>query len=424
MGVGRLHGVVGLAVCFAVAFSAGAARASVTIGSDLANAATSDHNCDPSGPDAGCTVIQTGLPAGRQLTAPFSGLIVRWRVRDYGSGSVTLRVVRLLGSTGGIPPWTVSFLRSSVTQQAGGAGVVTFAVSPPLPIVAGDTIGVTGSGDNIAGAFVGTGMGVSDTIMAQTNPSDGTTVMSTDINSQNIDWLYNADVVAPPTSTVSTAPCPHGSTATITVTADPDPATGPKAAHYRIDGGPEQVTGTTGVPGTATVTVPHGTHRLEFWGEDQLGQQEATHHTVTVGCVTVAKLSPLSETNSTFAAGSASTPVTGHSAREHPRGTTFSFRLDQPATVTVKLRRASAGRRVHGTCKPATRKLRHRPRCTHYTTEATLTRSSHAGPNQLPFTGRIRGKALRPGHYHAVFTAKDSAGTSSPRTIAFTIVGQ
>ena len=247
VGVGRLHGVVGIAMCFAVAFGAGAARASVTIGSDLANAATNDHNCDPSGPNAGCTVIQTGLPAGRQLTAPFSGLIVRWRVRDYGSGSVTLRVVDLLGSTDGVPPWNVSFLRSSVAQQAGSSGVVTFAASPPLPIAAGDSIGVTGSGDNIAGAFVGGGSGASDTIMAQTNPPDGTTVMSTNINGQNIDWLYNADVVAPPTSTVSTAPCPHGSTATITVTADPNPATGPKAAHYRIDGGPERVTGTTGV---------------------------------------------------------------------------------------------------------------------------------------------------------------------------------
>jgi hypothetical protein len=416
--------VVGVVLCVALAASAGAAQASVTIGSDLANAATSDHNCDPSGPNAGCTVIQTSLPAGRQLTAPFSGLIVRWRVRDYGSGTVTLRVVRLLGSTGGVPPWTVSFLRSSAAQQGGSSGIVTFAASPPLPIAAGDTIGVTGSGDNIAGAFVGTGTGASDTIMDASNPPDGMTTMSTNINSQNIDWLYNADVVAPPTSTVSTGACPHGSTATITVTADPDPATGPKAAHYRIDGGPEHVTDTTGIPGTAKVSVPRGTHRLEFWGEDQLGQQEATHHVITAGCVTVAKLSALSETNSTFAPASASTPVRGQSARQHPRGTMFAFRLDQSATVTVKLRRASAGRRVHGTCRPATKRRRHRPRCTRYATVATLTRIGQAGRNQLPFTGRIGGKALRPGQYHAVFTARDSAGTSRPRSIAFTLVRQ
>ena len=414
--------MVGVVVCFALVFSAGAVRASVTIGSDLANQATSDHNCDSSGPEAGCTVIQTALPE-RQLTAPFSGLIVRWRVRDYGSGSVTLRVVRLLGSTGGVPPWDVSFLRSSVAQEGGSSGVVTFAASPPLPIAAGDTIGVTGSGDNIAGFALGLGSGASDTILGQ-SPPDGMTTMSTNINSQNIDWLYNADVVAPPTSTVSTGACPHGSTATITVTADPHPATGPEAAHYRIDGGPEHVTDTTGIPGTAKVSVPRGTHRLEFWGEDQLGQQEATHHVITVGCVTVAKLSALSETNSTFAVASASTPVTGHSARRHPRGTTFSFRLDQSATVTVKLRHASAGRRVHGTCRPATKRRRHRPRCTRYATVATLTRIGQAGRNQLPFTGRIRGKALRPGRYHAVFTARNRAGTSSPRAIAFTIVGQ
>ena len=412
---------MGVVLCFALAVSAGAARASVTIGSDLASQATNDHNCDPSGPDAGCTVIQTALP-GQQLTAPFSGLIVRWRVRDYGSGTVTLRIVRLLGSTGGLPPWTVSMLRSSVAQQAGSSGVVTFAASPPLPISAGDTIGVTGSGDNIAGAFVGAASGASDTIMDESDPLDGMTEMSSNINSQNVDWLYNADIVAPPTSTVSTGACPHGSTATITVTADPDPATGPKAAHYTIDGGPEQVTGTTGIPGTATVTLPHGTHRLEFWGEDELGQQEATHHVVTAGCVTVAKLTTLSETNSTFAAGSASTPVTGQTARRHPRGTTFSFRLDQSATVRVQLRRASAGRRVRGVCRPASRQLRHHSKCTHYATVTSLTRTGHAGQNDLPFTGRIRGKALRPGQYHAVFTTRDSAGTSGPRSIAFTIV--
>jgi hypothetical protein len=202
---------VGVVVCFALAFSAGAAHASVTIGSDLANQATSDHNCDSSGPEAGCTVIQTALP-GRQLTAPFSGLIVRWRVRDYGSGSVTLRVVRLLDSTGGVPPWDVSFLRSSVAQEGGSSGVVTFAASPPLPIAAGDTIGVTGSGDNIAGFALGLGSGASDTILGQ-SPPDGMTTMSTNINSQNIDWLYNADVVAPPTSTVSTGALTTESTA-------------------------------------------------------------------------------------------------------------------------------------------------------------------------------------------------------------------
>jgi hypothetical protein len=409
-------------MCLALVCGSGSAAASVTIGSDLTHAATSDHNCDASGPNAGCTVIQTAL-AGRQLTAPVSGLIVRWRVRDYGSGLVTLRVARLLASTGGVPPWTVQFLRSSVAQQGGSSGIVTFAASPPLPIAAGDTIGVTGSVDNIQGYFAGVGM-AADTIMAQSDPLDGTTLMSSNINSQNIDWLYNADIVVPPTSTAKAALCPGGSGATITVTADPDPATGPKAALYTIDGGPEHVTATTGIPGVATVEVPRGIHTLEFWGEDQLGQQEATHHTIRAGCVTRARISSMSETNSTFAPANASTPLTGQTARRHPRGTTFSFRLDQPATTSVKLQRVTVGRRVRRSCRLSTKPLRHNPKCARYTAIATLTRTAHAGLNKLPFTGRIRGKALRPGRYRAVFTATDTAGKSKPLTIGFVVVSR
>jgi hypothetical protein len=44
------------------------------------------------------------------------------------------------------------------------------------------------------------------------------------------------------------------------------------------------------------------------------------------------------------------------------------------------------------------------------------------GPNKLKFTGRIAGKALKPGHYRAVFVAVDSAGASRPKTLSFTIV--
>ena len=398
----------------------------MTIGSDLTHVGSSDHNCGATGPNAGCTIIQTAL-AGRQLTAPLDGVIVRWRVRDYASGAVTLRVVRLLASTAGSPPWEVGFLRSSVAQQAASAGVVTFAASPPIPIAAGDTIGVTGSADNIMGFFVGAGMGASDTIMAQPNPPDGSTQLSTNINGQNFDWLYNADIVAPPTSTATATACPGGMGATMTVTADPDPATGPKAVHYRIDGGPEQVTATIGVPGMASVSVPTGVHTIEYWGEDQLGQQEATHHAIAAGCTpppvaTVARITSLSETNSTFAAASASTPLTGQTARRHQRGTTFSFSLDQPATVTVTIQRTTAGRLVGRACKPATRARPHKPKCTLYTAVATLTRTGHGGLNKLPFTGRISNKVLSASRYQAGFTATDSVGTSKALTIAFSIV--
>ena len=249
----------------------------VTIGSDLTvKGELIDHNCSEG---VGCTVLQTALP-GRQLSAPFSGLVVRWRERGYAPGSARLRVARLLSSSG--PPWTTSFVRSSDAEPTGGLGIVTFPISPPLPIAAGDTIAVSASSDNIVGTLGAPG--ATDTIFAEPLPADGTTVSSTNIKGANDDWLYNADIVGPPTSTGVAAPCPGGSGATITVTADADPATGPKAVHFKIDGGAAQTAATSGSPGAAVLAVPTGVHTLEFWGEDLLGQQEATHHMITAGC--------------------------------------------------------------------------------------------------------------------------------------------
>jgi Glycine rich protein len=61
--------------------------------------------------------------------------------------------------------------------------------------------------------------------------------------------------------------------------------------------------------------------------------------------------------------------------------------------------------------------------CTLSTTRvATLGRKGHLGVNKVAFTGRIGGKPLAPARYLAVFTAKDSAGSSAPQRIAFTVV--
>jgi hypothetical protein len=140
-----------------------------------------------------------------------------------------------------------------------------------------------------------------------------------------------------------------------------------------------------------------------------------------LGVSTIAKVTRLSLTHSVFAPARQSTPLSGRTARRHPRGTTFSFTLDQPATMRVKIQRRSSGRRVHGVCKP---RRRTGPRCTRYTTNATLTRSAHAGTNKLRFSGRIRNRTLRPGRYRAVFIATDAAGSSKPQTLRFRVVAR
>jgi uncharacterized delta-60 repeat protein len=134
-------------------------------------------------------------------------------------------------------------------------------------------------------------------------------------------------------------------------------------------------------------------------------------------------ISALSESNSIFRVGSSSTALTGQaSAKRHKPGTTFAFRLDQAATVKIAIQATARGRRVGRSCRADRRRLRHKPRCTRTIRVATLIRSAHAGLNKVPFSGRIRGKALTPGRYQATFTATDSAGASASKTLRFTVV--
>jgi hypothetical protein len=127
-------------------------------------------------------------------------------------------------------------------------------------------------------------------------------------------------------------------------------------------------------------------------------------------------ISSLAETNTVFAVARTSTPLQGRTAAvSRKRGTVFSFRLDQPATTTIVI---TTGIRCARTKAGTHRNLR----CSG--TAARLTRSAHAGLNRLPFTGRIRGRPLRPGRYRAVFTATSAGGTSASKTLQFRIVAR
>ena len=111
-----------------------------------------------------------------------------------------------------------------------------------------------------------------------------------------------------------------------------------------------------------------------------------------------------------FAVGRTSTPLQGRTAAaSRKRGTIFSFRLDQPATVTMVITTSAK-------CPRAQAGARRKPRCAR--TVATLTRSALAGLNKLPFSGRIRGRPLKPGDYRAVFAATSAGGSSGPEPSA------
>jgi Thrombospondin type 3 repeat len=131
----------------------------------------------------------------------------------------------------------------------------------------------------------------------------------------------------------------------------------------------------------------------------------------------------VSSSNSAFAPSGSSTPLQGRTSATRKRGTTFAFTLDTDGTVRIAIQRAMPGRRSGGRCRKPSRRLRRKPACTRWVTQHTLTRTAHSGANRVPYTGRVRGKALRPGRHRAVFIASAPGYTRSAATaVKFRIV--
>jgi hypothetical protein len=107
-----------------------------------------------------------------------------------------------------------------------------------------------------------------------------------------------------------------------------------------------------------------------------------------------------------------------------PVGTTFSFALNEPATVKFAFTQKLGGRKVKGKCVAQTRKSRPKPACKRIVTRGTLTFAGHAGTNKVFFQGPISTrKKLQPGRYTLVITATDSARRhSNTKSLSFTIV--
>jgi hypothetical protein len=93
--------------------------------------------------------------------------------------------------------------------------------------------------------------------------------------------------------------------------------------------------------------------------------------------------------------------LAGISRAKTPTGTTFSFSLNEQATVTFSFASSVSGRKV-----------------------GTLTFPGHSGTDKVAFQGRISPKEkLKPGRYTLSITATNTAGMrSAPKALSFTIV--
>ena len=123
------------------------------------------------------------------------------------------------------------------------------------------------------------------------------------------------------------------------------------------------------------------------------------------------------------ARGASAIPSPGR-RRRAPIGTRVMFRLSEAASVRFTVERARPGRRVRGRCVKPTRRNRKRRKCTRYLRQrGSFTVAAGAGETRFRFTGRLRGRKLRPGRYRLVAVATDADGKrSAPERARFTIV--
>lgn len=132
--------------------------------------------------------------------------------------------------------------------------------------------------------------------------------------------------------------------------------------------------------------------------------------------------------NPVFAPAPWSTPgyavaTSAKAAKGAAKGTVFNYILDKAATVTIVIMGTGPGKRVGRRCVAPSRRNLARRRCSRQITFATLRRLSAAGHNEVPFSGRTAGRALKPGAYKAVFISSAATGTATrSKSFAFRIV--
>jgi hypothetical protein len=114
----------------------------------------------------------------------------------------------------------------------------------------------------------------------------------------------------------------------------------------------------------------------------------------------------------------------GHARkRAAPLGTTVTFSLNEPATVTFSFSRGRAGHRFGQLCVAGSRSHHEGRACTHSVVAGTVSFAGRAGLNRVSFEGRIsHSKALAPGSYTLTVRATNATGASAARSLKFTIV--
>ena len=138
--------------------------------------------------------------------------------------------------------------------------------------------------------------------------------------------------------------------------------------------------------------------------------------------ITAPIVSDLAESANTWRTGGTLAHIT---SRARPRlGTTFSFSLNEQATVTLDFTHRLNGREVHGRCVAKRKRNAKHKHCQRTVTDGTIRFTGHSGINHVAFQGRIsRTTKLGPGRHTLIVTATGAAGENvAGGSLHFTIV--
>ena len=105
-------------------------------------------------------------------------------------------------------------------------------------------------------------------------------------------------------------------------------------------------------------------------------------------------------------------PSVRAAARGVPVGTKVNYTLADPATTRFNVERRKAGRRVGGKCRKRTARNSGRKKC-NLRLKGTFKHKGAQGANSFRFTGRLKGRKLKPGSYNLVAWTKGEDGKKS-----------
>jgi IPT/TIG domain len=388
----------------------GVADAATTVGSPLTAAPQAASTC------GAATFFNSALGVGT-LQAPFDGVVVRWRVAiATGSGSLgyKLRVLRPAGGS------TYTGAGTGPAQPATSAGTNLLTLPTPLPIRAGDVIGVDCPTGAPAPFAVSPPASSKFGFFSSPALADGSTRTPTNQIGGD-EELINADIIGVPVITsVGPASGPAAGGTTVTIS-------GSRLADVTgvTFGGTPAIGVTVISDSQVRATAPaHAPGPVDVQAIDVAGTSPvAAGDSFTYQAPPAPTVANLIQSHKSWRSGRALATLARHRA---PLGTTFSFGLDQPSTVRLAFTQNASGRSVNGRCVAQTRKNRKRHACKRTVPRGTLSMTGHTGTNKLTFQGHLtRSKMLKTGRYSVTITATNAGAlTSAPKSLSFKIVKQ